>query len=155
MRFTVDSNILVYALDAASPAKQAVAVRILEKAPFADAVLTAQALGEFLKVVRRKLPRQAHEAVLQASDWVELFLVVPTDWHILRAAAAFSEKHRLQFWDCVIWQAARAGGADIILSEDLGDGLSIEGVTVLNPFNRTNEPRIALTLRSSMPDEQG
>lgn len=134
MRFTVDSNLLVYAVDNSAPVKQRLAGAILARAPLVDCVLTAQALGEFLKVVRTKAVAHIEEATQQAERWSVLFPVLPTDGaHVLKAAV-FSARHRLQFWDSVIWQVARSTDVAIILSEDMQDGFSREGVTVLNPL---------------------
>ena len=108
----------------------------------ADAFLTAQVLGEFINVVRRKYPAFIEEAIDHAIRLSELFLVVNTTSQDVLNGAAFARRHRLQLWDSIIWQAARTGGATIFLSEDLQDGLSLEGMTVLNPFEPANADRI-------------
>jgi len=43
--------------------------------------------------------------------------------------------HDLQVWDAVIWSAARAAGASIFLSEDLHDGLAIDGMRRRQPVD--------------------
>jgi predicted nucleic acid-binding protein len=149
VRFTIDSNVLVYSIDLAFPEKSAIARRILAAAPFADAVLTAQALGEFVKVVRRKFPNQSETARAQANDWAQLLPVVSTTWPTINTAAVFAQRYRLQFWDSVIWQSARSVNAEILLSEDLQDGLTLEGMTVLNPFDPANSDRVEALLQSS------
>ncbi len=142
MRITIDANVLFYSIDGEAADKQAIARDILARAPLADAVLTAQALGEFLNAVRRRFPALFPEARVQA-DWLAgLMPIVATTGEHVRAAAAFAEAHRLQFWDSVIWQVARSAGAVFLLSEDMQDGLSLDGLTVLNPFNPANADRL-------------
>ncbi len=134
MTLTLDSNVLVYALDTREPEKRRIASDILLRSMTLDVVLTAQAIGEFLVVVRRKNPSIFPMAFAEAERWATIFPIAPTTWEHIAEAAALAERHRIQFWDCVIWQVARANGASILVSEDFQDGLSLEGMTVLDPF---------------------
>ena len=143
MRFTLDSNILVYAVDVGAGDRHAMAAEILMRAMTSNAILTTQAIGEFLAVARRKNPSTFASAASEAARWATVFPVAPTTSDHLIAAAAMAERFKLQFWDCVIWQAALTGGASIFVSEDLQDGLSIEGMTVLDPFPASNAHRLA------------
>lgn len=149
MRFTIDSNILVYALDSGTPEKHVVASDIMLRSVALDAVLTSQAIGEYLNVIRRKFPDHLDAALGQARRWNILFPVGPTSANHILMGAAFALRHRLQFWDSVIWQVARGMHAVLFLSEVLQDGLSVDGMTVLNPFNPANADRLAELLGSS------
>jgi hypothetical protein len=42
-----------------------------------------------------------------------------------------------QLWDALIVQAAKRAGCDEILTEDLTDGQTIEGIRIRNPFGGT------------------
>jgi hypothetical protein len=42
--------------------------------------------------------------------------------------------HPVSFWDALILRAARAGGCSTVLSEELNDGQTFDGVRVENPF---------------------
>ena len=42
--------------------------------------------------------------------------------------------HRLQIWDALILSVAAENGSRLLLSEDLQDGFTWHGVTVVNPF---------------------
>ncbi len=151
MRLTLDSNVLVYAIDASDTHKHEIAFNILGLAPNADVVLTAQALAEFLAVIGRKFPRHFDDASIQADRWAQIMPLIATEWAHVSAAAAFAARYRLQFWDSLIWQAARANGASILVSEDLQDGLSLEGMTVIDPFKPANKDRIAELLAAGAP----
>jgi predicted nucleic acid-binding protein len=146
VRLTLDSNVLVYALDANTPDKHRVARRLMVRAAEADAVLTVQAMAEFLSVIRRRYPEYLEEALAQAERWSVEFAPIPTLWTHVTAAVQLAQRHRLQLWDCVIWQVARSNGASIFVSEDLQDGFSAGGMTVLDPFNPANADKLARLL---------
>ena len=149
MRFTLDTNVLVYALDTGAREKRRIAREIMARAMDLDAVLTAQVLAEFLNVVRRKRPADFSAARAQAERWATVFPVAPTNWEHIALAAELAERHRLQFRDCLIWQSARSLQASIFLSEDMQDGFSMDGMTVLDPFAPANAGRLAVLLEKA------
>jgi len=143
LRVTADSNILVYAFVRDDPEKHRIASEIMIRMMDVDAVLTAQSLGEFLNVIRRKHLAAFDAASAQVERWVATIPTVVTSAEAVIKAATFARRHRLQLWDSIIWQVARGAGASCFVSEDLQDGLAIDGMTVLNPFNPANAPRLA------------
>lgn len=140
-----DSNILLYAELKSASAKGMLAESLIGHC-VGRSVIAAQALGEVLAVVRRRLPKAYGEACRQVDDYRETVTVIPTDGEIIVAAARFAERYRLQFWDAVIWQASRKGGATILLTEDMQDGFAVDGMRALNPFTRTDWPTLAADL---------
>ena len=50
-------------------------------------------------------------------------------------AADLATDHRLGTWDAVILSAASQAGCRLLLSEDLQEGFTWAGVTVVNPFS--------------------
>ena len=50
------------------------------------------------------------------------------------AATRIEEEQQVSFWDSLILEAARIAGASRLLTEDLEDGRTIEGVRIENPF---------------------
>jgi predicted nucleic acid-binding protein len=149
VRFTLDTNILIYPLDSSTPDKQAIARDLMRRSRDADIVLTAQALGEFVNVVRRKYASLYPVARAQAERWSELFPVAATNADVVMKAAEFGRRYKLQFWDSVIWQAARSADATIFITEDLQDGLSIDGMTVIHPFKPANAEALNVVLAST------
>ena len=142
MTFAVDSNLLIYAIDADTPDKQVVAADIMIRGAEQGLVLPAQVLGEFLAVMRRKFPAAVESATMQAKHWSTLHNPVPTAAGHLFEAAHMAQRHRLQFWDSVILAVSRHASARILLSEDMQDGLTINGTTVVNPFIAANRRRV-------------
>jgi predicted nucleic acid-binding protein len=152
VRFALDSNVLVYALDSTDADKHRIASEIMEQAPLIDAVLIAQCVAEFLNVIRRKHPRSYSIAIEIARGWIRTMPVFPTQAADVLAGGEFSNRHKLQLFDSIIWQVVRVANATIFLSEDYQDGFAADGVTVINPFEPGNRPAIERLL--AVVDEQ-
>ena len=60
--------------------------------------------------------------------------LVRVDASLVVAAIGRSRSLGLSFWDALIVEAALAGGADRLLTEDLQHSQEIEGLQVENPF---------------------
>jgi predicted nucleic acid-binding protein len=147
---TFDTNILVYSIDNETPDKRDRSRDLLARARDAEVILAVQVLGEFLNVIRRTKRSQFQEALRQAERFATLFPVIETSAAHIMAAGAFAERYSLQLWDSIIWQVARSAGANFLITEDLQDGLSLEGMTVIDPFNPENDPILLALLE---PDE--
>jgi predicted nucleic acid-binding protein len=129
-----DTNILVYADDAAEPAKQARAISlIVEHRRENSLVVSLQVLQEYFAATTRKL--KVDPAIAQSK--VEILArgrVVRFTEHDVIAAIELHRLAKLSFWDSMIVHAARAANASVLYSEDLGHGSKVAGVAVRNPF---------------------
>jgi predicted nucleic acid-binding protein len=67
-----------------------------------------------------------------ASHWA--WPVVPASSALILEACGTAGRHRVSFWDALIWAAADAAGAPYVLSEDFQHGRTIGGVRFINPF---------------------
>jgi predicted nucleic acid-binding protein len=136
MKFFFDSNILVYMFDRSFPQKREVARGLLkDHSTDGDILLSTQVLQEFYVTVTRKLkppltPEEAANAVAGFAD----FPTVQIDNMLIQAAIRRSQANRLSFWDGLIVQAALAGGAGVLYSEDMQNGQVFDGLQVSNPF---------------------
>ena len=72
-RYSIDTNILVYAVDRLEGEKHLRALDIMERSVDRDCVLTAQALAEFVVAVTRRRRLSKPDAIAQARDWRVLF----------------------------------------------------------------------------------
>jgi len=132
----VDTNVLVYAHDASDAARQPIAAQLLDDLwRTRNGLLSTQVLTEFYAVVTRKfdppLPRREARALIDAyTAWP----LVQVDAPLIVAASALEEQHSLSFWDALIVEAARRGGASRLVSEDLQHGRRIAGLVIANPF---------------------
>jgi predicted nucleic acid-binding protein len=133
VRVGLDSNVLVYA--ALEPASvKGVRARELIHLAMPHGVLAMQALLEFVAVIRRRAPALTAKAMAQAEAWADAFEVAPTTPEVAKAAFVLVERHKFQVWDAVIWSAARMAGVRLFFSEDLQNGMVLDGVRVLDPF---------------------
>jgi predicted nucleic acid-binding protein len=133
VRATLDSNIVVYAeLEPETP-KGIRAQRVIEmSAP--RGVIAAQALLEFVAVVRRRRIASLQSAISKVEAWSTVFEVAATTNLVAAKALTMVRDHQFQVSDAVIWSASREAGATLLLSEDLQDGLLLDGMRVVNPF---------------------
>ncbi len=92
-------------------------------------------LSEFYTVVTRRLAvfLAPDEAAAHVDDLSEL-PVVRVDAQLVRDAIQLSRRTQLAYWDALIVAAARSGGCEVLLSEDLSHGATIAGVRIENPF---------------------
>lgn len=132
----VDTNVLAYAHDASETGRRPVAVALLEELWRArSGIVSTQVLSEFYVVATRKFtPPIARGAARSIIDAYTAWPVVQVDSTLIVAASALEERHHLSFWDALIIEAARRGGATRLVSEDLQRGRRIAGLVVENPF---------------------
>ena len=142
-RFTLDTNVLVYAVDRDSGARHDQARDLMGRAARADCVLTVQALAEFFHATTRKNLLEPARARAFVGDWLDVFAVTSADAGALVDAMEAVAEHRLSFWDAMIWAAARDAGCAVILSEDMQDGRRLSGVAIVNPFAADAAARLA------------
>jgi len=133
----VDSNILIYAEDGASPDKQAVAVQWIEQLwRTRSGRMSTQVLNEFYVNVTRKLKPPMPQGDARAT--VRRFASGWNPWQIDQAtvetAWAMEARHGLQYWDCLVLAAAQHSGCALVLSEDMQHQGRYGAVQVINPF---------------------
>ena len=136
MKFFFDSNILIYVFDRSAPHKREIARGLLkDHAADGDILLSTQVLQEFYVTVTRKLkpPLDLDEAAHAIAGFADL-PTVQIDNMLIQAAIRRSQASQLSFWDGLIVQAALAGGASVLYSEDMQDGQVFDGLRVENPF---------------------
>ena len=140
MIVSFDSNILVYAADKDAGVRHHRAADLIERAiRLRTGILTLQALSEFFNVVTRKIKIEATSAMAFIDGWIAVLPVQCATERDLVEAARVVRDHGLQFWDAMLWSAARRAGVRYLLTEDLQDGRVLEGVTFVNPFAPSNE----------------
>lgn len=129
----IDTNILVYAVDAADPAKQAIARLVLSSNP--DAVISTQVMLEWYNVVTRRMavPLSTDEARrgLAKLALMDARSTRPTD---VVAAAKLADVEQLSLWDAMVVAVAARAGCTKLYTEDLNAGQMIGGVEIVNPF---------------------
>lgn len=144
-RVALDSNILIYAeLEPESEKGTRSGDLILRAAR--DGVIAAQVLGEYLRFVQRRAPARFEEAIRQTLIYQAAFLTPPTTDAGVNRASEMARAHRMQLWDCVVCAASIEAGAKVLMTEDMQDGRTIDGLRLVNPFAAANAEAIKAVL---------
>ena len=132
----VDTNVLVYARDASDTGKQATAAAWMEHLwTSSGGRLSVQVLQEYYVTVTRELvpglsADEAREDVRDLAAWRP----VRIDEAIVEAAWRLEDRYQFSFWDSLVVAAAQAAGCEALLTEDLQDGLDVDGLRIADPF---------------------
>lgn len=135
-RELLDTNVLVYSLDASTSeaAKQRIAQEVLARRDV-TLVISTQVLQELYVATTRKIsqPLSEEEASKVVEDLSRLPLV-QIDADAIAAGIRRSRRYQLSLWDAMIVQAAVESSCGTILSEELQDESTIDGVKIVDPF---------------------
>ncbi len=132
----VDTNVLVYRRDATEGVKADQATEWVRALWVSKAGrLSLQVLHEYYVTTTRKLdpgltPAEAREDVRDLMAWDPAVL----DLETLEGAWAVEERFGLSFWDSLIVSSAQRARCDLLLTEDMQEGLDLDGMLVVNPF---------------------
>ncbi|MBW4035697.1 MAG: PIN domain-containing protein [Proteobacteria bacterium] len=126
----IDTNVLIYLASSdtikADRAEQTVA---------AGGIISVQVLNELANVARRKLRLPWQQTREFLSTIRSLLEVRPVTADVHQAGLAVAERYGLSIYDAMIVAAALDAGCTTLWSEDMQDGLLIEGqLRVANPF---------------------
>jgi predicted nucleic acid-binding protein len=135
----VDTNVLLYSFDSRHPLKYAQSRQWLDYLwRTGEGRMSWQVLHEFYANAIRKLgvpSLEARRAVSAFRRWrpggID-FAVVERGWY-------WMDQAQLTYWDSLILASAERLGCTILLSEDFQSGRRYDGVTVVNPFERSPE----------------
>ena len=135
-KYFIDSNVLVYAYNRAEPQKQRVATGLIASLlENRNAVVSVQVLGEFFRVVTRRIPNPLSvEQATSVIDDIGSLQVLNIDMAMVRRAIATHSRYGVNYWDSLIIAAAERAGCSAILSEDFNSGQSYHGILAVNPF---------------------
>ena len=126
----LDTNVLIYAFTD-DPRNQK-AQELLGK----GCVIGVQVLNEFTNVARRKLGmtwEELREAL--SSILIVCPTVLPMDLEVHSDALAIAERYGFRIFDALMIASAHRSGCEILWSEDMQDGMVIDGrLHIANPF---------------------
>jgi predicted nucleic acid-binding protein len=151
VRIALDTNVLAYAEGINGVERRDAALALIRRVPQEAVVVPVQVLGELFNVLVRKGGKSRGEARDALLSWRDTFPVVETSPEVMLAAVDLATDHQFGIWDAIILSAASQSGCRLLLSEDLQEGFTWAGVTVVNPFST---PRHALLLALSEEDDE-
>ena len=135
-KYFIDSNVLVYAYNRAEPRKRTVATELIASLlENRNAAVSVQVLGEFFRVVTRRIatPLSVEQATA-VIDVIGSLQVLDIDMAMVRRAIATHSRYGVNYWDSLIIAAAERANCTGILSEDFNSGQSYHGILAVNPF---------------------
>jgi predicted nucleic acid-binding protein len=147
LRLAVDTNVLAYAEGVNEDRHRVAAVELLEKLPKDSTVVPVQVLAELFKVLLRRTSRSREEARAAILEWSDIFTLADTSPKIMLAAMDLATLHRIGIWDAIILAVAADSGCRLLLTEDMNEGFTWQGVTVVNPFAPIRHPLLDAVLR--------
>jgi len=136
----VDTNILVYRFDSASPLKQKIATELLRRGIADDSLrVPHQAIVEFVAAATR--PRKdgpalmsKQDACVEAEQMLDQFIVLYPNEALVRTALRGASAYRLPWYDAHLWAYAEHFGLSELYSEDFEPGRLYGTVRAVNPF---------------------
>lgn len=146
MRLALDTNILAYAENVNGVGKRDIALQLARQLPQEAVVIPVQVLGELFNVLVRKAGRSRADARAAILGWRDTFSLIETSPEIMLSAADLATDHQLGIWDAVIISAAAQAGCRLLLSEDMHDGFTWGGLTVVNPFSSISNSMLSALL---------
>lgn len=131
----VDSNIWIYALsddDEPKAKKAASLIRSLE----GEIGFTAQIVNETCLHLKRKSKLSEAEVRRIIFSFFLHHRFIDVSETVMVSASTLRERYKFSFWDSMIVASGIEVGADTLYSEDMQDGLIVEGtLTIKNPFH--------------------
>jgi predicted nucleic acid-binding protein len=125
-----DSNVLLY-MASADAAKADRAEKIVGR----GGTISVQVLNEVANVLRRKAQLSWPDIHAFLSLLRGLLSVHPITLEIHETGLRLAERYGLSIWDAMIAATALQADCDTLWSEDMQDGLSLDGrLRVINPF---------------------
>ncbi len=131
----IDTNVWLYAfIRVQDPLKHSIARRIVQSSSI---LVSTQVVNE----VCVNLVRKAHvdESFIQSliTSFYRRYTVLSFDAPVLLKASDLRTRYKVSFWDSLIIASALQGGASMLYSEDMQDGLLVDNqLEIVNPFVR-------------------
>ena len=140
MQVALDTNILAYAEGVGDTARCASAVQLIEQLPSEFVLLPAQTLGELFRVLTGKAKRSAELSCEAIMSWADTFEIADPFWTAFQAGIDLAVDHHFQIWDALIMAVAAENHCRLLISEDMQDGFTWRGITIVNPFLKPVSP---------------
>ena len=97
-------------------------------------LISVQVLNEVASVCLRKLKMTWKDVDFVLQTLKSTCEVLPVTLASHEKAVGLAKRFQISFYDANIVATAILGGADTLFSEDMQNGMSMESVTVVNPF---------------------
>jgi predicted nucleic acid-binding protein len=130
----VDTNVLVYSVDAGEPARMERATSLLQSLQHQDAVLVWQVACEFAATMHRNRTKLNVDVESVLGLWMKVFRLVMPPRDLVAKAWRLSQRYQLSYWDAQLLAACIDAGFTRLYTEDTQSAPKIESVELINPF---------------------
>ena len=135
----VDTNVLLYSLDASEPTKRPIAQALLRdlRTSSEKTVLPWQVLCEVTAQLRTWTAKKRISAEVAAhyiQSFRGIFPIKTPRAVVFDHALELYERFSLSHWDSLLLAACADAGVTRLYSEDMQHGADIDGVKIINPF---------------------
>jgi len=125
----IDSNVVLYLFS--SDTLKADRTELLLQS---GGLISVQVLNEVASVCLRKLKMTWEDVDAVLETLKSTCEVLPVTLASHEKAVGLAKRFQISLYDANIVATAILGGADTLFSEDMQNGMSMESVTVVNPF---------------------
>jgi len=133
-RVFLDTNIFIYMYAVSEPQKKETCLSLLDSG---DCVTSTQAINEICNVLTRKIQTPFEDIQKIVNDIYNICEVRLIQKQTALNALALKERYGFSFFDCLMLSSALESNCNILYSEDMADGQTIEGkLKIVNPFNK-------------------
>jgi predicted nucleic acid-binding protein len=140
----IDTNILAYAEQKEDiHGRHEQAIVLMEKLTTGAHCIPVQVFAEFMNACRKKKLLSMEQSARKIRLYGNVFETPHTLQDDLIAAAELLARFELQYFDALIIAVSKRAGATMLVSEDMQDGLEIDGLRVVNPFVAGNNAVLA------------
>lgn len=135
-RTFIDTNVILYSKDARDERKQSIADELVSRGiGEGTLVVSAQVLNEFYVNATQKLtPGMNREDARTVCRSIAAVSCEPITNETIAAAWDVQDRFALSWWDSLIVASALGTRCTRLMTEDLQDGLQVDGLRVVNPF---------------------
>ena len=130
VRNFLDTNILIYAYS--DDPRESVARSLVEAA----GAISVQCLNEFVNVARGRLQLSwafVEERISSIRELIPTICAIDAETH--DEARRLAERYAIHIYDATIVASALQSGCEVLMTEDMQDGLLIDGrLRIENPF---------------------
>lgn len=133
-KYFVDSNIVLYVYSEDEPQKKAVALDLLS----GEVTISTQVLSETINVLRKKFKFGLDEVKNVINELTTNIESVETiNKQTILDALDISKRYKIGYYDSLIVSSAIESGCEVLYSEDMSNGLSVQDkIVIINPFEK-------------------
>jgi len=133
IRCFIDTNIWLYAfIETGDEQKRLTAKSTIQKP---DVIVSTQVINEICVNLLKQVSQPEEDIQKLISAFYEKYTVVDVDRAALLKASELRERYSLSYWDSLIVANALNAECGVLYSEDMQDGLQVEGrLMMVNPI---------------------